>query len=164
MRAAVYLRVSNASQLEGHSLDAQERLCTEACKSKDWAPVAFYREEGRSAHSESIKNRPELQRLMSDAANGEFEVVVAHTLDRWTRNMRVAVNLIAELEEHRVGFYSVTEQLDFSTPQGKLMFNQISSFSQFFSDQLGIHVKKGQSQRAHEGKHLGGIPFGFEPC
>ena len=164
MRAAAYLRVSNTSQVEGHSLDAQERLYIKLCKSKGWVPAIVYREEGRSAHSESIKHRPQLQQLLIDADNGEFDVVVVHTLDRWSRNLKVALDLMGQLERHKVGFVSITEQIDFSTPQGRLMFNQISSFSQFFSDQLGVHVKKGQSQRAHEGKHLGGIPFGYQSC
>ena len=50
-RAVAYLRVSSMSQVEGHSLAAQERLFGELCKSRGWTAVQVYREEGKSAHS-----------------------------------------------------------------------------------------------------------------
>ena len=87
-KAVAYLRVSSMSQVEGHSLDAQERLFREACKTRGWEVGRVYREEGRSAHAESMKKRPVLQQLLADAAKGHFNVVVVHTLDRWSRNLR----------------------------------------------------------------------------
>ena len=56
MRAVAYIRVSDSSQVDGHSLDAQERLFHELCKSREWMPGITYREEGRSAHSDSPLN------------------------------------------------------------------------------------------------------------
>ncbi len=82
MRAAAYVRVSSGSQVDGHSLDAQERLFKELCKNRGWEPVKVYREEGRSAHVEAIARRPEFKRLLEDAAKGQFDVVVIHSLDR----------------------------------------------------------------------------------
>ena len=58
MRAVAYIRVSSLSQVEGHSLDAQERLFYELCKNRGWEPVSIYREEGKSAHVEAIARRP----------------------------------------------------------------------------------------------------------
>ena len=57
MRAVAYIRVSDMSQIEGHSLDAQERLFTELCKNRGWEPVRIYREEGKSAHVDAIVRR-----------------------------------------------------------------------------------------------------------
>ena len=54
-RAVAYLRVSNLSQVDGHSLDAQDRLFHQLCDNRDWEAARVYREEGASAHSESIK-------------------------------------------------------------------------------------------------------------
>jgi len=47
-----------------------------------------------------------------------------------------------------VGFVSLTENIDFSTPSGKLMLTMIGGFSEFFSDQLAVHVIKAQRLRA----------------
>src|SRR5919106_3341353 len=119
MRAVAYIRVSDSSQVEGHSLDAQERLFHELCKNRGWLPGRTYREEGKSAHSDSIAKRPMFRQLLEDAGKGQFEVLVARTL---------------------------------------------GSFGEFFSDTLATHVKKGISERARQGLHLGGIPFGYQPC
>ena len=159
-----YLRVSDPSQVEGHSLDAQERLFYELCKNRGWKAVRVYREEGRSAHVEAIARRPVFRRLLEDAAKGEFHVVVVHTLDRWSRNQRVMLDSMATLAKHNVSLVSVTENIDYSTPQGVLFTQMLGSFAEYFSAALATHVSKGLEQRAIEGKHTGGIPFGYQSC
>ena len=57
MKAVAYIRVSSQEQVDGHSLDAQERLFRELCKNRGWEPVSIYREEGKSAHVDSINKR-----------------------------------------------------------------------------------------------------------
>ena len=58
MRSVVYRRVSDLTQVEGHSLDAQERVYNEYSAKRDWTPVADYCEAGRSAHVDTIEGRP----------------------------------------------------------------------------------------------------------
>ena len=157
-RAVAYVRVSSLSQVDGHSLDAQARLFNEICANRGWVPVNVYREEGASAHSESIKKRPMFRQLMEDAKKGAFDIVVVHTLDRWSRNLRVTLESLANLAMHDVALVSITEDIDYSTPQGMLMTQLLGSFAQFFSNMLGTHVSKGLDQRATLGLHTGGIP------
>ena len=83
-RVVLYSRVSSVSQIDGYSLDAQERLFHELCKNRGWTVVNIYREEGKSAHSDAIRKRPVFKRLLEDAANDKFDVVVVHTLPYWT--------------------------------------------------------------------------------
>ena len=66
-RAGAYIRVSSESQVDGHSLDAQERLFYEICKARGWQPVKIYREEGKSAHVDAISKRPVFRQLLDDA-------------------------------------------------------------------------------------------------
>ena len=164
MTAVGYIRVSDVSQVDGHSLNAQERLFRELCSKRGWTAGKVYREEGRSAHSDSLSKRPVFRQLLEDAARGQFDVVVVHTLDRWARNLKVLLETVSVLRQHGVGLVSITENLDWSTPEGRLVARTVGSFSEFFSDMLGAHVKKGISERAHLGLHLGGIPFGYQPC
>ena len=164
MRAVAYIRVSDLSQVEGYSLDAQERLFLQHCKVKGWTPLQVYREEGRSAHSDSIRKRPIFRQLLEDASQGQFDVVVVHTLDRWARNQRVMLESLAILAEHQVALASLSENIDYSTPQGKLFIQMLGGFAQYFSDSLATHVSKGLSQRAIQGRHIGGIPFGYQSC
>jgi len=163
-RAVAYIRVSDPSQVDGHSLDAQERLFHELCKSRGWEPVKVYREEGRSAHSDAIVRRPAFRQLLEDAPRRLFDLVVVHTLDRWARNQRVMLESLATLAKHNVSLVSITEKIDYSTPQGKLFTQMLGSFAEYFSESLATHVAKGMQQRAYEGRHTGGIPFGYQSC
>ncbi|MFC2008106.1 recombinase family protein [Chloroflexota bacterium] len=164
MRAVAYLRVSSLTQVEGHSLNAQERLFRELCRNRGWQEAGIYREEGKTAKFEAISKRPVFRQLLDDAAKGLFDLVVVHTLDRWSRNQRVTLNSLATLAKYNVSLVSITENIDYSTPQGKLFTQMLGSFAEYFSGALANHVSKGLGQRAREGKHTGGIPFGYESC
>ena len=164
MRAVAYIRVSDLSQVDGHSLNAQERLFRELCRNRGWEPGPIYREEGKSAHVDSIKRRPVFRQLLNDSGKGLFDVVVVHTLDRWSRNLRVMLESMGTLAQNGVGLVSITENIDYSTPHGKMATQMLGSVAEFFSEALSTHVKKGIGERARQGRHLGGIPFGYETC
>ena len=142
MRVRIYIRVSDQSQVDGYSLDAQERQCIEYCRSRGWIVVRVYREEGRSARYEAIRKRPLFQGFLEDAARVKFDVVVVHTLDRWARNLKVMLETLATLGHHGVGFVSITENLDYTIPYGKLTTQMPCGFTEYFSDMLSIHNKK----------------------
>jgi len=61
-----------------------------------------------------------------------------------------------------VGFASVNDPFDYSTPQGRLMLNQMGAYNEFFSDLLGIHVSKAFRLMAESGLTVGPVPFGYE--
>ena len=44
------------------------------------------------------------------------------------------------------------------------MVRTLGSFSEFFSDVLAVHAKKGIDERARQGKHLCATPFGYQSC
>ena len=119
MIAVAYIRVSSESQVDGHSLKAQERAFYQYCESKGWIPGKIYREEGKSAHVDSIRKRPVFKQLLDDAAKGEFDAVVVHTLDRWARNQLVLLESQALLANNQVTLVSITEGIDWSTPEGE---------------------------------------------
>ena len=92
MRVLAYIRVSSLDQVDGHSLEAQIRAIREYCRSRGWELVAIYREEGKSADTDSIAKRPKFRQLLDDCAKRLFDIVVVHTLDRWARNVKVAMD------------------------------------------------------------------------
>ncbi len=164
MKAVAYIRVSDASQVDGHSLDAQERLFYELCKSRGWEPVGVYREEGRSAYNNDVSKRPVLQQLMVDSADDDFDVVVVHTLDRWARNMKVLMETVTQLSDNDVGLVSIAENLDWSNYQGRMTAQLFGVLAEFASGILSTHTKKGIDERARKGLHLGSVPFGYQLC
>ena len=160
-RAAGYIRVSDESQIETNSLEAQRREIARYCQRQGHDLVRFYADEGVSAHTEQLVRRPQLLALLDDSSRGQFDVVIVHTLDRWSRNVGVQRQALQRLGEAHAGFASVTESIDFTTPAGRLMLTMIGGVSEFFSDQLGVHVSKAKQVRAESGFPVGNLPFGY---
>ena len=164
MRAAGYLRVSTDSQLDSWSIPAQKHEFEDYCVQKGWEPAALYSEEGVSGRWDSAEKRPQFRNLLRDCEKGMFDVVVVHSLDRWSRNLRVTLESFKHLAECRIAFVSITENIDYSTPEGRLFIAMIGAFAQYFSDSLSKHTAKGLKERAFNGLPNGEPPFGCRRC
>lgn len=160
-RTAAIIRVSDESQVDGHSLEAQRLGIERWCQQRGYVLLKEYKEAGVSAHTDEIEKRPELLRLLEDAEHGDFDIVVVHTLDRLARKLSIQMQALSRLARAGVGFASVNDPFDYATPQGRLMLNQMGSYNEFFSDLLGIHVKKAFQVIAESGFTVGPVPFGY---
>ena len=80
------------------------------------------------------------------------------------RNTPIALESLVNLAKNNVALATITDNIGYSTPQGKLMTTMLAGFAEYFSDSLSTHIKKGLGERAHQGRHLGGIPFAFQSC
>jgi DNA invertase Pin-like site-specific DNA recombinase len=87
-------------------------------------------------------------------------VLVVHKLDRFSRNLRVTLESLDTIGKAGVAFVSVTEQMDFSTPWGKLTLTNLGALAQFYSDNLSLETKKGKGERKAQGLYNGILPFG----
>jgi site-specific DNA recombinase len=74
MRAAAYCRVSSDEQVDGFSLDAQQRIIEEACLARGWTIAEAYVDEGKSARGDTVSKRPAFKRMMEDAETGLMDV------------------------------------------------------------------------------------------
>ena len=164
MRAAGYIRVSDEDQIDGYSLDAQRWAFVEFCRQKGWEIAETYSEEDRSAWVESIAKRPTFRQMLEDAQARKFDVVVTHTLDRFSRSLRVMLDAFHTFVRNDVTFVSITQEIDYSTPEGNLFMTMLGAFAQYFSDALSGHTKKGMKERAQQGLFNGEPPFGYERC
>ena len=97
---------------------------------------------------------------MADAEARRFDVVIVHKLDRFARNRRVAFDAFHRLGSAGVGFVSIAENMDYSTPAGQLMLTMLVGMAQFYSDNLSWETKKGKGERKARGLHNGLLPFG----
>ncbi|MCY4557056.1 MAG: recombinase family protein [Chloroflexi bacterium] len=143
MRAAGYFRVSDEDQLEGYSLDAQRRAFYEFCAQKGWEVVRTYDEEGRSAWGESTAKRPTFRQILADAVSDVFDVVITHALDRFSRNFSVMLDTFQIFSQNNVTYVSITQDIDYTTPEGRLFMTMPGAFAQYFSDTLSGHTRKG---------------------
>ena len=97
MRAALYARVSTEDQVEGYSLDAQKRSFRTLVKGRGWTAHREYIEEGKSAHTDDINKRPVFKEAMEDAMSGNYDVLVVHKIDRFSRKLRLALEYFEKL-------------------------------------------------------------------
>lgn len=156
-----YARVSDEDQVEGLSLDAQRREIARYCEQRGYTLVNIYTDEGKSAHTDLISKRPAFAALLEAAERHECDVVVVHTLDRWARRISVQAQALERLGRADVGFASVMENVDFTTPAGRLMLTVMGGVAEFYSDQLGVHVKKSKREAFEVGLPVGPLPLGY---
>src|SRR5262245_41427496 len=162
VRAAIYERVSSEEQVEGYSLEAQDRAGRLYCEAHSWEIIDVYRDEGKSARTDDLARRPAFQRLLADAEAGRFDAIVVHKLDRFSRNLRVTLETLERLQSWGVGFVSISEQMDFTTPIGKVVLATLAAFAQYYSDNLSLETKKGKAERKAQGLYNGLLPFGVK--
>ena len=156
--AAIYVRVSSEMQLDGHSLDAQERLCREFCQRHNLTAARIYREEAESASS---TERPELQRMLADVRAGLYSTIVFYHTWRFSRNIEDSA-LMTRLERSGVRLMSVTDAIDSATPAGRLQRNITLAIGQHYLDQLRAETTRGKRERALHGlSNASRPPFGY---
>ena len=160
MRAALYARVSSEEQVEGYSIDAQRRAFHTFAKDKNWDAYQEYIDEGKSARSDNINKRPAFKDMVTDALSGRFDVLIVHKLDRFARNLRITLEYFDKLSKADVSFVSINENMDFSTPWGRLALTMLGGLAQFYSDNLSLETKKGWNERREQGLYCGALPFG----
>ena len=148
MRVAIYARVSTGEQ----SPEMQLAELRDYCQRRGWEIVDEYVDHGISGARE---RRPQLDRLTSDAHQRRFDVVLVWKLDRYGRSLKHLVNALAEFEALGITFISLRDNLDLSTPSGRLMFQIIGAMAEFERALIRERVKAGIFHARARGKHIG---------
>jgi len=130
----------------------QLRDLRDYCRSRSWETVGEYVDIGQNGAKDS---RPELNRLMADAHQRRFDVVLTWKLDRFGRSLRPLVNELAELEARGVAFVSLKDNIDLSTPSGRLMFQIIGAMAEFERSLIMERVRAGLRNAKAKGRSLG---------
>jgi site-specific DNA recombinase len=160
MRAALYARVSSEEQVEGYSIDAQRRAFRQFCEARQWVSNREYIEEGKSAHTDDLRKRPVFKQAIDDAVAGQYDVLVVHKIDRFSRRLKVTLEYFEKLGKAGVGFVSIQNDIDYSTPTGKFMLVMQGGLAELYSDNLSEETKKGWHERRKQGLYCGTLPFG----
>lgn len=160
MKAALYARVSSEEQVEGYSIDAQRRAFQAVVQERGWTKYREYIDEGKSARTDNINKRPAFNEMITGALDREYDILVVHKLDRFSRNLRITLEFFDKLLKAGVSFVSINEQMDFTTPSGKVHLALLGAFAQYYSDNLSQETKKGWAERKAQGLYCGLLPFG----
>jgi len=155
--AAIYLRVSTDEQArEGVSLAVQEQACRAAALAAGFSNVVTFRDDGYSGTS---LKRPALQELLTRLH--EWEAVFVWRLDRLSRSVADWSALLRRFQEASVGFHSVTERVDATSPMGRAMLGVMAVFAELFVDVLKENVKAALQHVAESGRRPTGIAYGY---
>jgi len=124
----------------------------EYAERRGFVTVGEYVDHGISGSKES---RPSLNRLMADAHQRKFDAVLVWKIDRFGRSLKHLVNALADLSAVGVAFISLRDNLDLSTPSGRLMFQVIGAMSEFERALIQERVKAGLRNARAKGRQLG---------
>jgi DNA invertase Pin-like site-specific DNA recombinase len=149
-RVGLYARVSTHDQ---QTLPMQIAAMRAHAKRRGWAIVAQIKDVGSGARA-----RPLRDAILTAARRRELDVVLVWKLDRWGRSLPDLVVTLRELDELGVGFVSLTEALDFTTPTGRAMVGLLAVFAEFERDLLRERVKAGMAQARTKGHRIGRPP------
>jgi putative DNA-invertase from lambdoid prophage Rac len=146
-RAGLYARVSTTDQ---QTLPMQNRALREYAVLRGWTVAMQVREVGSGAVERKAR-----EQLMEAARRREIDVVLVWRLDRWGRSVTDLLTTLQELEHLGVGFVSLTEALDLTTPAGRAMAGLLTIFAEFEREILRERTRAGLVQARLNGKQLG---------
>ena len=149
-RAAIYTRVSTDKQ----TIENQVQSLTKVAEHRGWQIVENYSDKGISG-AKGRKDRPGLDQLLNDASKGKFDVVMVWAIDRMGRSLIDLLGTIQHLEACKVDVYIDQQNIDTTTPAGRLMFQITGAFAEFERHMIRVRINAGLSRAVKEGKTLG---------
>lgn len=162
IKAGLYARVSTDIQMEGYSIDAQKEFLLNYAKVKEFTEYEYYVDGGYSGKD---LERPAIQKLIKDVKARKIDCVIVFKLDRISRSQKDTLYLIEEVfNKYHVGFVSIRENFDTTTPFGKAMVGILSIFAQLERETILERTRIGIQKRAENGYWKGGgrDPFPYK--
>src|SRR5438093_7022494 len=146
-RAGLYARISTNDQ---QTLPMQSRAMREYAARRGWTITLQVREVGSGAAKREAR-----EKLLEAARRREIDVVLVWRLDRWGRSVTDLLITLQELEHLGVGFVSLTEALDLTTPAGRAMAGLLAVFAEFEREIMRERVRAGLAHARRNGQRLG---------
>jgi site-specific DNA recombinase len=165
-RAGLYVRVSldrsaHGLQEEILSPETQEDRARQYCGAQGWAVAAVERDIDESGYRQHYSHRAGLMRLLEAVQRGELTKIVVWKFSRLSRRLKEFIEICDRVEAAGAGVVSVTEQVDTSTPAGRLIRNILASFAQFQSEEISEQIFESWLTKARRGERPPGFaPFG----
>jgi putative DNA-invertase from lambdoid prophage Rac len=146
-RAGIYARVSTNDQ---QTLSMQSRAMREYAGRRGWTIALQVREVGSGAAKREAR-----EQILEAARRRDVDVVLVWRLDRWGRSVTDLLATLQELEHLGVGFVSLTEALDLTTPAGRAMAGLLAIFAEFEREILRERTRAGLAHARQNGQRLG---------
>lgn len=149
-KLAIYSRTSTDHQ--GKGLEAQQRALHDYLKYKGVSDYLEFSDDGVSG---AKKSRPGFDKLMAAVRAGQVETVLVYSFSRFARNTKHLLDSLEEFDKLKVAFVSLSENIDTTTPGGRLVFTIFAALAQFEREQIVERVKNGLRNARAKGKILG---------
>jgi DNA invertase Pin-like site-specific DNA recombinase len=146
LRAALYARVSTTDQTTDNQILELRRYV----EARGWTAAEYL-----DTISGTKERRLALDRLMVDARRRRFDVLVVWRLDRLGRNLKHLIVTLDELSALGIGFTSLNEGIDTTTPAGKLQLHLLAAIAEFERARIVERVRAGLERAKAQGKRLG---------
>jgi putative DNA-invertase from lambdoid prophage Rac len=150
IKMGLYARVSTHDQ---QTLALQRDALVAYAQQRSGAIVTVVEDVGAGG-----QKRWQRETLMRAARRRELDAIVVWRLDRWGRSLADLVSTLHELHELGVGFISLSEALDFTTPTGRAMAGMLAVFAEFERGILRERVKAGIAEARRRGTRHGRPP------
>jgi site-specific DNA recombinase len=154
----IYCRVSSVDQIEGTSLESQERLCRDFAARQGWAVHDVFIERGVSAKT---ADRDELNRAIVFCKAHRVDYFLVYKLDRFARNQDDHVTVRAVLRRAGTELQSVTEPID-DSPIGRAMEGILSVFAELDNNIRAERTRQGMRERVRQGVWVWKAPLGYK--
>jgi DNA invertase Pin-like site-specific DNA recombinase len=149
-RVAIYARVSTINH--GQDVSLQTRELRQFAEARGWQITGEYIDSGVSGAKDS---RPELNRLMADAHKRRFDVVCVWRFDRFARSVSHLLRALETFKALGIDFVSYSEQMDTSTPAGKMVFTVLAAVAELERSLIVERVRAGLRNARAKGKCIG---------
>ena len=159
-KAVLYLRVSSKEQMEGSSIETQERICTDYALRNEYEIDRIFTEKGESAKT---ADRTELKALLDYVSkySKNLEAAIIYKIDRLARNTLDHAQLKLFFNKFGIKLVSATENLE-DTPVGRLIENQLAGFAQFDNEIRAERCKIGMMAAVKAGRYVWKAPIGYK--
>jgi DNA invertase Pin-like site-specific DNA recombinase len=146
-RVALYVRVSTSDQ----NCEGQEAELRQYAKDRGWEIAQVYRDKMSGAKN----SRPALDALMADARRHKFAIAVVWKFDRFARSVSHLLHALETFSALGIAFVSLSEQIDTTTPTGKMVFTVLGAVAELERSLIGERVRMGIQNARRKGVRLG---------
>ncbi len=161
IKVASYCRVSTDKDDQANSFETQQRYFREYIERKtDWQLYEIYADEGITGTS--TKKRTQFNRMIQDAYEGKFRLILTKEVSRFSRNILDTISYTRELKAIGVGVLFLTDNINTLEPEAEMLLSFLASLAQEESRRTSSRVVWGQTRQMEQGVVFGRSLLGYD--
>ena len=159
----IYTRVSTKMQVDGYSLEAQEKRCRAMAEAKGYEVIRVYHDDGKSG--KTLDGRDDFNRMLADIEKKKdgVSLVFVFKLSRFGRNTKDVLDSFQTLKENGCELVCVEDGIDTTNAMGEVILKILAAIAEMERHNIAVQTMAGRIQKAEDGKWNGGFaPYGYK--